>query len=170
MSEKYCLALRNDIAEIARTAVWVDNIAARLGASAQVVHAVQLCLEEIICNIVGYAYRPDTQHEINIALWQGTDALQMEVIDDGQPFDPLSRALPDSPKDLQSAPIGGVGIKLMRNFATSIVYQRLGTTNHLLLTFADAAKPPPPKEIGGPEGPEPTRYGDWEVKGRASDF
>lgn len=25
-------------------------------------------------------------------------------------------------------------------------------------------------EIGGPAGPEPTRYGDWEVKGRASDF
>ena len=27
-----------------------------------------------------------------------------------------------------------------------------------------------PVEIGGPKGPEPTRYGDWEVKGRASDF
>lgn len=27
-----------------------------------------------------------------------------------------------------------------------------------------------PREIGGPEGPEPTRYGDWEVKGIASDF
>jgi hypothetical protein len=27
-----------------------------------------------------------------------------------------------------------------------------------------------PKEIGGPEGPEPTRYGDWEKNGRCSDF
>jgi hypothetical protein len=27
-----------------------------------------------------------------------------------------------------------------------------------------------PKEIGGPKGPEPTRYGDWEHKGRCSDF
>ena len=25
-------------------------------------------------------------------------------------------------------------------------------------------------EIGGPDGPEPTRYGDWERKGIASDF
>jgi hypothetical protein len=34
------------------------------------------------------------------------------------------------------------------------------------------AKTPPerPKEIGGPKGPEPTRYGDWEVNGRCSDF
>ncbi len=35
--------------------------------------------------------------------------------------------------------------------------------------------PPPaavsrPKEFGGPPGPEPTRYGDWQIKGRVSDF
>ncbi len=27
-----------------------------------------------------------------------------------------------------------------------------------------------PREIQGPKGPEPTRYGDWESKGIASDF
>ncbi|MBE9604025.1 DUF1674 domain-containing protein [Acetobacteraceae bacterium H6797] len=31
-------------------------------------------------------------------------------------------------------------------------------------------KPVMPSEIGGPKGPEPTRYGDWERKGRVSDF
>lgn len=25
-------------------------------------------------------------------------------------------------------------------------------------------------EIGGPKGPEPTRYGDWQFKGRVTDF
>jgi homeobox protein ESX1 len=48
---------------------------------------------------------------------------------------------------------------------------------------APPVAPPPPagdppsgkpgqrvREIGGPKGPEPTRYGDWEQKGRASDF
>jgi hypothetical protein len=29
---------------------------------------------------------------------------------------------------------------------------------------------PAPKEIGGPKGPEPTRYGDWELNGRCIDF
>ncbi|WP_258867978.1 DUF1674 domain-containing protein [Alkalilimnicola ehrlichii] len=33
-----------------------------------------------------------------------------------------------------------------------------------------ATQPPMPKEIGGPKGPEPTRYGDWERNGRCSDF
>jgi hypothetical protein len=32
------------------------------------------------------------------------------------------------------------------------------------------SKTEPPKEYGGPKGVEPTRYGDWERKGIASDF
>ena len=35
---------------------------------------------------------------------------------------------------------------------------------------ADAEKGAAPKEFQGPKGPEPTRYGDWERKGIASDF
>lgn len=33
-------------------------------------------------------------------------------------------------------------------------------------------KPQPDQqaEIGGPKGPEPTRYGDWEQNGRCTDF
>jgi len=39
-----------------------------------------------------------------------------------------------------------------------------------------AAKPTPPEkpkkveEIGGPPGPEPTRYGDWQFNGKVTDF
>ena len=33
-----------------------------------------------------------------------------------------------------------------------------------------AADPEDIEEIGGPKGPEPTRYGDWEKGGRCSDF
>lgn len=35
---------------------------------------------------------------------------------------------------------------------------------------AEAGARPGPKELQGPKGPEPTRYGDWENKGIASDF
>ena len=35
---------------------------------------------------------------------------------------------------------------------------------------AQEAAGAPPKEIDGRKGPDPTRYGDWEVKGIASDF
>jgi len=34
----------------------------------------------------------------------------------------------------------------------------------------EKAAAPAPKEANGPKGPEPTRYGDWERNGIASDF
>jgi hypothetical protein len=33
-----------------------------------------------------------------------------------------------------------------------------------------AAGEPKPRELGGREGPEPTRFGDWELRGRCIDF
>jgi hypothetical protein len=37
-------------------------------------------------------------------------------------------------------------------------------------TLPEADQPQQPREIGGPKGPEPTRYGDWEYNGRCTDF
>jgi hypothetical protein len=36
--------------------------------------------------------------------------------------------------------------------------------------LADAARAASPVEVNGRKGPDPTRYGDWEKKGIASDF
>lgn len=33
-----------------------------------------------------------------------------------------------------------------------------------------APEEPQPREIGGRQGPDPTRYGDWEKNGRCIDF
>jgi Protein of unknown function (DUF1674) len=38
------------------------------------------------------------------------------------------------------------------------------------LPTSPPAQPPPPREVGGREGPEPTRFGDWELRGRCIDF
>ena len=35
---------------------------------------------------------------------------------------------------------------------------------------ASTGQPSKPKEVGGRDGPDPTRYGDWEKNGRCIDF
>jgi hypothetical protein len=46
-----------------------------------------------------------------------------------------------------------------------------GVSEHLAPKTQDAdEQTSPPVEYGGPSGPEPTRYGDWERKGRCIDF
>jgi hypothetical protein len=41
---------------------------------------------------------------------------------------------------------------------------------HPAAADADPAAAAPPAEIGGRDGPEPTRFGDWELRGRCIDF
>ena len=43
-------------------------------------------------------------------------------------------------------------------------------TTHLQKEIKDLKAALPQAETGGPKGPEPTRYGDWERKGRCIDF
>ena len=40
----------------------------------------------------------------------------------------------------------------------------------VIVLVPDGEDQPDIEETGGPKGPEPTRYGDWENKGRAIDF
>ncbi len=42
-----------------------------------------------------------------------------------------------------------------------------GSNPEFLVNKEDLVRP---RELGGPAGPEPTRYGDWERKGRCIDF
>jgi hypothetical protein len=41
---------------------------------------------------------------------------------------------------------------------------------HIPAQGSDQAQAKPPREIGGRDGPEPTRFGDWEKNGRCIDF
>lgn len=45
-----------------------------------------------------------------------------------------------------------------------------GESNAPKTAIEPTDKPTPIKEINGPKGLEPTRYGDWESKGRCYDF
>ncbi|HEY2070983.1 MAG TPA: DUF1674 domain-containing protein [Rhizomicrobium sp.] len=58
---------------------------------------------------------------------------------------------------------------------TSTIAQRIREAGERAKAEADARRAKAqetvlPEEIGGPKGPEPTRYGDWEKKGLISDF
>ena len=73
----------------------------------------------------------------------------------------------------QSAAVGTSGVAPRRGPAYVQTMSKTETGAQDAPT--DAPEKPPeapklPKEIGGPPGPEPTRYGDWQYKGRVTDF
>ena len=136
VSEIHSLTIQNDPAELGRTLTWVDDLVGPLDLSPEATYAVQLCLEEAVVNIISYAFEPNTRHDVKIEVWRDGRMVFAEIVDDGRPFDPRTRKAPQRPTDLESAQIGGLGITLMRNFATDIAYRRTGGTNRLTLSFA----------------------------------
>ena len=59
----------------------------------------------------------------------------------------------------------------MKNQQSTTVAVSSNDTGKLNRQPATVETPPQkPVEVGGPKGPEPTRYGDWEKAGRCTDF
>ena len=96
--------------------------------------AVELVLEEAVTNVVRYGYDHPVGHIIEIDLQVDLDEVQILIVDDGRPFDPLDSGgllLPDS---LEDAQVGGLGLLMIRNTANTMSYERRDGQNRFLLT------------------------------------
>ncbi len=96
---------------------------------------VNLVLEELGLNILNYGGKgTERRPEIEIVLTSEDHALTIEVVDDGNPFDPLEDSLdPDVAAAMEDRPIGGLGIHLVRSLMDDLHYQRDAGKNRLTL-------------------------------------
>jgi anti-sigma regulatory factor (Ser/Thr protein kinase) len=99
----------------------------------QVVQAADLSLEEHLTNILDYAYSDDSPHQIRVRLSVSAGWLEIEVQDDGKPFNPLRMPEVDPSVPLDQKPVGGLGIHLIRKFMDEVEYRRDNGANILRL-------------------------------------
>ena len=96
---------------------------------------LELVLEEVLVNIIRYAY-PAADGEIEIACeLVGEEDLRISVMDTGVPFNPLEKSDPDLDAAIEDRPIGGLGIYLVRQLANEVHYRREGEKNVLTLAM-----------------------------------
>ena len=98
--------------------------------------AVELVLEEALTNIMRYGYDAPGARVIAIDLQVDPDEVQVLVIDDAKPFDPLevdAMLLPDS---LDDAQVGGLGLLMIRNTASRMSYEHRDGHNRFLMSIA----------------------------------
>lgn len=96
-------------------------------------YAVRLACEEIVVNIIRYAYTDRKQGYIGISIVLIGCELHIEVRDGGVPFDPLGREMPDTALPPEERDIGGLGIYLVCRMMDRVRYVRRGAENCLLL-------------------------------------
>ncbi|MCE5244854.1 MAG: ATP-binding protein [Desulfobacteraceae bacterium] len=109
--------------------------AGKAGASEAVLQDIRLAMEEILVNVVSYAY-PDEKGRIAVRFWVSPDGmLGIEVTDWGIPFDPLAADAPDLSREFAERDIGGLGIYLARSVAQRMAYKRDRNANRLTVFF-----------------------------------
>jgi serine/threonine-protein kinase RsbW len=129
------LLLRNDLAELARLARWVEARMKR-EPSFDLRFAVALCLEEAVANIIMHGgAMPD---EIGVELARDGDSLIATIEDSGRSFDPTQLPAPALAASLDVAKVGDLGVHLIRSFSRHMAYERRDGRNRLTLRFREA--------------------------------
>jgi anti-sigma regulatory factor (Ser/Thr protein kinase) len=131
------LVIRHDRAEMGRLSAWLDGRIAALGLGQAPAYAVRLCLEEAVLNVVTHGtLAPGVDGNVRVWLDRKAEGVAAWIEDRGPAFDPLAVADAPAPGNLAEAPLGGLGIRLIRQFASHVAYQREAGMNRLMLQFA----------------------------------
>lgn len=83
-----------------------------------------LVYDEIVTNIIRYAFTDGREHQIGIGFRLHDDSLTLNFDDDGRPFDPRTAPEPMKAGSLAKATIGGRGLLLVRKAARRLDYER----------------------------------------------
>ena len=95
---------------------------------------IVLVAEEIIVNVMNYAYSDNDNGEVEINLSFKNNLLEFTVIDSGKPFDITAAKDPDITLGVDEREIGGVGIFLVKHIMDKVSYKREDNNNILNLT------------------------------------
>jgi serine/threonine-protein kinase RsbW len=107
-----------------------------LGVPQDVIFKIELVLEELVTNVINYAYPPEEEGEMEVEYSLDTKKrLQLSIKDWGTPFNPLAQEDPELSKNLSERQIGGLGIYLVRQLAGELNYQRQYNENILTMSF-----------------------------------
>jgi sigma-B regulation protein RsbU (phosphoserine phosphatase) len=127
------IKLNNKLSELERFNQTLTEFGQQHGLGPKVMHDLNLVLEEILTNIISYGYTDNREHEIRVNLSAQPGEVTAEVQDDGQPFNPLEAAEPNTTKPLEERTIGGLGIHLVRKLMDGVEYQRQEGKNLLVM-------------------------------------
>jgi serine phosphatase RsbU (regulator of sigma subunit)/putative methionine-R-sulfoxide reductase with GAF domain/anti-sigma regulatory factor (Ser/Thr protein kinase) len=96
------------------------------------IYAVELSMDEACTNVIEHAYEGMEGGEIECTCDLDDKNLTIIIHDHGKSFDPSSIALPDLDADLDSRPIGGLGIFLMKRLMDEVRFEPLGESGNVL--------------------------------------
>ncbi|MBI5772151.1 MAG: ATP-binding protein [Verrucomicrobia bacterium] len=133
MSQTVDIVLKNDLGELERLNQLVEEFGGQAGLHVEEQYALFLCLEEIVTNIVNYAWPDGGEHDFSIHIAVDDEHIKVQFEDDGVPFDPTKYPEPDMSKPASQRPVGGLGIHLVRQSTNELWYQHRDGKNVFII-------------------------------------
>jgi anti-sigma regulatory factor (Ser/Thr protein kinase) len=136
------LVIENRLSELSRVEEWLADILDAWDVPPRALFAVDLVINEAVTNVISYGFKDTASHEISISLSDSCDVVGIEIVDDGEPFDPFAAPPAPAAGDLDSATVGGRGILLIKSFADAYHYKRVAGRNHVSVKVRKAEPDP----------------------------
>lgn len=127
------ITILNNLKELTRLSEFIELFGEQAELPVKVIFELNLCLDELITNVVSYGYVDEEAHSIEITINRESDTVSLEIIDDGISFNPLTKDPPDTTLPLEERQLGGLGIHLVKSVMSDYTYMRDGANNILKL-------------------------------------
>lgn len=142
-----CLILKSRLSETNRVPPWIEKLASQHAIPDRTRYAMDLCLEEVLSNIIRHGYDNNVDGNITICCLTGRAGYISLVVDDeAPPFNPLGFQDSRFGRSAVDIPPGGQGIRLLKQFADTLEYEPRPKGNRLTIGFTCPGTSPTPAE------------------------
>ncbi|MCR4738071.1 MAG: SpoIIE family protein phosphatase [Bacteroidales bacterium] len=124
LSAEQQLTLTNNIHELERLEPFLMEFFDRHNLDMALLPSVNLALEEVLANVIMYAYQEGTQGEVNLSAKIDNEDILVEIKDMGVPFNPLQQQEVNLDVPLEERQIGGLGIFIIKEIMDKVEYAR----------------------------------------------
>ena len=131
--EKLSLKISNELSEIGRAIEAFEVFSEKTGLPMAIAMKANLVFDELLNNIVSYAFTDNGEHQIAVDIEKSADRLLITIEDDGLPFNPFAQDAVDTTLSLEERDIGGLGIHLVMNVMDDVSYERHSDRNVVTL-------------------------------------
>lgn len=111
---------------------FVNSVGEQAGLTPPEVAKLELAVDEACANVIEHAYGRDMTKEVSIRATLDEDAVEIDVTDTGQGFDPSTVEHQDLDKLISNRKSGGLGMRLMKTLMDEVHYEIIpGKKNEL---------------------------------------
>ena len=123
------LTVKNDLSELGRVNESLHRFLDEHQILPRAAYAIDLAIEELLVNIIRYAFVDDDEHDVELDLAVDDERLLLTIEDDGRPFDP--REGPEFNPHAEDREVGGLGLVLVLDLVDGLKYERVGNRNRV---------------------------------------